>query len=166
MGTQGNDIRLAILEAGKQEFLKYGYEGASLRRIAREACVTTGAIYGYFPGKDALFEELTGDAADGLMEEYRKMHVDFAALPPEKQAAALDVENESLIQSAISNLIRSKTVLIIAHRMRTVAQADKIVVLKDGRVAEEGSPEALYKKGGIYRHMTDLQNQSQNWSIG
>ena len=72
MGTQGNDTRLAILEAGKQEFLKYGYEGASLRRIAREACVTTGAIYGYFPGKEALFEELTGDAADGLMEGYRK----------------------------------------------------------------------------------------------
>ncbi len=93
MSTQGNgnDTRLAILEAGKQEFLKYGYEGASLRRIAKEACVTTGAIYGYFPGKEALFEELTGDAADGLMEKYRAMHVDFAALPPEKQAEALDV---------------------------------------------------------------------------
>jgi len=84
----------------------------------------------------------------------------------DEATASLDVENESLIQSAISNLIRNKTVLIIAHRMRTVAQADKIVVLKDGKVAEEGSPEALYKKGGIYRHMTDLQNQSQNWSIG
>ncbi|MFW6678273.1 ABC transporter ATP-binding protein [Lacrimispora sp. AGF001] len=84
----------------------------------------------------------------------------------DEATASLDVENESLIQSAISNLIRNKTVLIIAHRMRTVAQADKIVVLKDGKVAEEGSPEVLYKKGGIYRHMTDLQNQSQNWSIG
>ncbi|MDF2886065.1 MAG: transporter ATP-binding protein [Lacrimispora sp.] len=84
----------------------------------------------------------------------------------DEATASLDVENESLIQSAISNLIRSKTVLIIAHRMRTVAQADKIVVLKEGRVAEEGSPKALYKRDGIYRHMTDLQNQSQNWSIG
>ncbi|NNJ33291.1 ABC transporter ATP-binding protein [Lacrimispora defluvii] len=84
----------------------------------------------------------------------------------DEATASLDVENESLIQSAISNLIRNKTVLIIAHRMRTVAQADKIVVLKDGKVAEEGSPEVLYRKGGIYRHMTDLQNQSQNWSIG
>ncbi len=84
----------------------------------------------------------------------------------DEATASLDVENESLIQSAISNLIRNKTVLIIAHRMRTVAQADKIVVLKDGKVAEEGSPEVLYWKGGIYRHMTDLQNQSQNWSIG
>ena len=84
----------------------------------------------------------------------------------DEATASLDVENESLIQSAISNLIRNKTVLIIAHRMRTVAQADKIVVLKDGKVAEEGNPEVLYKKGGIYRHMTDLQNQSQNWSIG
>ena len=84
----------------------------------------------------------------------------------DEATASLDVENESLIQSAISNLIRNKTVLIIAHRMRTVAQADKIVVLKDGKVAEEGSPEVLYRKNGIYRHMTDLQNQSQNWSIG
>ncbi|MBE5994039.1 MAG: ABC transporter ATP-binding protein [Paenibacillaceae bacterium] len=84
----------------------------------------------------------------------------------DEATASLDVENESLIQSAISNLIRNKTVLIIAHRMRTVAQADKIVVLKDGKVAEEGSPEVLYRKSGIYRHMTDLQNQSQNWSIG
>ena len=79
--------------------------------------------------------------------------------------ASLDVENETLIQTALSRLIRNKTVLVIAHRMRTVAGADKIVVLADGIVAEQGTPEELYKQNGIYTHMADLQNSSQNWVI-
>lgn len=83
----------------------------------------------------------------------------------DEATASLDVENETLIQTALSRLIKDKTVLIIAHRMRTVAGADKIVVLKDGYVAEEGAPEALMKKDGIYSHMVKLQNQSQNWTI-
>ena len=70
-----------------------------------------------------------------------------------------------MIQSALSRLIKDKTVIVIAHRMRTVAGADKIVVLSDGVVAEEGSPDELYKKGGIYTHMTDLQRDSQNWTL-
>ena len=65
----------------------------------------------------------------------------------------------------MSRLIRNKTVLIIAHRMRTVAGADQIVVLKDGVVAEQGSPKELYAKGGIYAHMVDLQAQGQRWTI-
>ena len=83
----------------------------------------------------------------------------------DEATASLDVENESMVQGAISNLVRNKTVLIIAHRMRTVANADQIVVLKDGIVAEQGSPEELYERGGIYRHMTQLQQQSQNWTL-
>jgi AcrR family transcriptional regulator len=90
MSAQINDTRLAILVAGKKEFLEYGYEGASLRRIAREASVTTGAIYGYFPSKEALFDALTGDAADGLLERYRQVHEEFANLPPIDQAASLE----------------------------------------------------------------------------
>lgn len=77
----------------------------------------------------------------------------------------LDVENETLIQTALSRLIKNKTVLIIAHRMRTVAGADKIVVLSDGVVAEQGSPSELYAQNGIYTHMADLQTQGQNWTI-
>lgn len=84
----------------------------------------------------------------------------------DEATASLDVENETLIQTALSRLIKDKTVLIIAHRMRTVAGADKIVVLKDGVVAEQGSPEELMKKNGIFRHMVDLQNSGSNWSIG
>lgn len=75
----------------------------------------------------------------------------------DEATASLDVDNESLIQESISNLIQSKTVLIIAHRMRTVDGADKIVVLKDGVVAEQGSPAALKKQNGIYHHMMELQ---------
>ena len=75
------------------------------------------------------------------------------------------MENETLIQTALSGLIRNKTVLVIAHRMRTAAGANKIVVLEDGVVAEQGSPDELYQKNGIYTHKVDLQTNSQNWKF-
>lgn len=84
----------------------------------------------------------------------------------DEATASLDVENETAIQSALSRLIKNKTVLVIAHRMRTVAGADKIVVLSEGCVAEEGTPDELYRKGGIYSHMVKLQTESQNWVLG
>lgn len=84
----------------------------------------------------------------------------------DEATASLDVENETLIQSALSRLIQNKTVLVIAHRMRTVAGADKIVVLSGGRVAEQGAPEELYAKNGIYARMVALQTKSQNWALG
>ena len=77
--------------------------------------------------------------------------------------ASLDVDNESLIQEALSKLIQNKTVMIIAHRMRTVDGVDKIVVLKDGVVAESGTPEELKAQNGIYKHMINLQLQAENW---
>ena len=83
----------------------------------------------------------------------------------DEATASLDVENETLVQQAISNLVKNKTVLIIAHRMRTVAGADRIVVLKDGYVAEQGTPEELLEKKGIYHHMAELQGKSLNWSL-
>lgn len=83
----------------------------------------------------------------------------------DEATASLDVENETMIQTALSRLIKDKTVLIIAHRMRTVAGADKIVVLADGVVAEQGTHGELYKKNGIYTHMVDLQSASGKWKI-
>lgn len=83
----------------------------------------------------------------------------------DEATASLDVENETAIQTALSRLIKDKTVLVIAHRMRTVAGADKIVVLSDGYVAEQGTPDELMKKNGIYRHMVELQTKSQNWVL-
>ncbi len=84
----------------------------------------------------------------------------------DEATASLDVENETKVQGALSRLLAGKTVLVIAHRMRTVEAADKIVVLADGRVAEEGSPnELLAKEDGIFRRMTQLQSASAAWSI-
>lgn len=83
----------------------------------------------------------------------------------DEATASLDVENETLIQSALSRLIKNKTVLVIAHRMRTVAGADKIVVLSDGKAAEQGAPDELYRKNGIYTRMVKLQTESQNWVL-
>ena len=97
MGTQNRDTAAAILEASRKEFMEYGYEKASLRRIAKEASVTTGAIYGYFAGKEALFAALTEDAAEELVELYTKVHRDFASLPPEEQPAMLNVVTEECV---------------------------------------------------------------------
>ena len=83
----------------------------------------------------------------------------------DEATASLDVENETLIQTALSRLIKNKTVLVIAHRMRTVAGADKIVVLSDGVVAEQGTPQELMHKNGIFKRMAELQTQSQNWTL-
>lgn len=83
----------------------------------------------------------------------------------DEATASLDAENETHIQRAISRLVKGKTVLIIAHRMRTVEGADKLVLLKDGKVAEQGSPEELLAKGSIYAKMCQLQQQSGEWRI-
>lgn len=83
----------------------------------------------------------------------------------DEATASLDVENETMIQESLSRLIQDKTVMIIAHRMRTVAGADKIVVLSEGTVAEQGNSEMLLKKNGIYARMVKLQTQSQNWAM-
>lgn len=83
----------------------------------------------------------------------------------DEATASLDVENETLIQESLSRLIQDKTVMIIVHRMRTVAGADKIVVLSDGTVAEQDNSDMLLKKNGIYARMVKLQTQSQNWAM-
>ena len=83
----------------------------------------------------------------------------------DEATASLDVDNETMIQESLSRLIKDKTVMIIAHRMRTVADADKIVVLKDGMVAESGSPAELEKQGGIYANMVKTQLLARDWKL-
>ena len=83
----------------------------------------------------------------------------------DEATASLDVENETLIQTALSTLIKDKTTLVIAHRMRTVSGADKVVVLSGGLVAEQGTPETLMNTGTIYPHMVKLQTLSRDWGI-
>ena len=83
----------------------------------------------------------------------------------DEATASLDVENESAVQAALSRLLRGKTVLVIAHRMRTVAGADHIVVLEDGHVAQQGPPAELMEQGGLYRRMVELQSESAQWRL-
>ena len=84
----------------------------------------------------------------------------------DEATASLDVENESAVQEALSRLLQGKTVLVIPHRMRTVAGADHIVVLERGRVAQQGTPEELMRKGGLYRRMAELQKETAQWKLG
>ncbi len=83
----------------------------------------------------------------------------------DEATAALDPENETLIQKAISTLIKNKTVIVIAHRLRTVQNADKIIVLNEGKIAESGTHAELIEKGGIYREMYRLQHESEQWKV-
>ena len=83
----------------------------------------------------------------------------------DEATASLDVENESAVQTALSRLLQGKTVLVIAHRMRTVAGADHIVVLEDGHVAQQGAPAELLEQGGLYRRMVELQSESARWRL-
>ena len=83
----------------------------------------------------------------------------------DEATASLDVENESAVQTALARLLQGKTVLVIAHRMRTVAGADHIVVLKDGCVAQQGTPAELMATGGLFRHMVELQSESAQWQL-
>ena len=84
----------------------------------------------------------------------------------DEATASLDVENETKVQGALSRLLAGKTVLVIAHRMRTVENADKIVVLSEGSVVEEGSPaELLGREGSVFARMHALQSASARWSL-
>ena len=83
----------------------------------------------------------------------------------DEATASLDVDNETLIQEALSRLIQNKTVIIIAHRMRTVAEADQIVVLSGGRAAEIGTPQELTARRGLYYHMAETQKEAAGWKL-
>lgn len=84
----------------------------------------------------------------------------------DEATASLDVENETKVQGALSRLLAGKTVLVIAHRMRTVAGADHIVVLENGHVAQQGTPAELMEQGGLYRRMVELQSENAQWRLG
>lgn len=83
----------------------------------------------------------------------------------DEASASLDVESETFVQKALSHLITGRTVIMIAHRMRTVANASQLVVLEDGQVVEQGTPEQLIKQNGVYKRMVDLQNMSNEWKL-
>ena len=83
----------------------------------------------------------------------------------DEATASLDVENETQVQAALSRLLAGKTVIVIAHRMRTIENADKVVVLKEGRVVEQGAPDELKAVGGEFAHMVELQRAAASWAL-
>ena len=83
----------------------------------------------------------------------------------DEPTSSLDAKNEVSVQKAISNLVKNKTVVMIAHRLKTIKNADHIIVLDQGRIAEEGNHEELLKKKGLYQKLWNLQNKSKEWKI-
>ena len=120
-------------------------------------------------GYDTMIGENGGRLSGGERQRIsiaRAILKDAPIVVLDEATASLDVENETQVQQALSRLLAGKTVLVIAHRMRTVANADKIVVLKEGRVAEQGAPaELMAREGGLYRRMVELQTEASGWSL-
>ena len=145
-GTSDEEVRAAARAANCEEFVRRlpkGYDTPIGENGAR--------LSGGERQRISIARALLKDAPIVLLDE---------------ATASLDVENETKVQEALSRLLAGKTVLVIAHRMRTVEAADKIVVLDDGRVAEQGSPSELMAKRGLFRRMVELQRQSAGWKLG
>ena len=146
--------RLSASDAEVEEVAKAAGCDAFIRRLENGYDTNVGGAGGHLSGG----ERQRISIARAFLKNAPIILLDEAT-------ASLDVENETLIQTALSRLIKDKTVLVIAHRMRTVAGADKIVVLSDGMVAEEGDPDTLLRQDGIYTRMVKLQTESQNWTL-
>ena len=84
----------------------------------------------------------------------------------DEATASIDPENEHLIQQAISELTKGKTILTIAHRLATIQGADQILVVDDGRIAEQGTHETLLRQNGLYKRFTEIRQQAEGWHIG
>ena len=196
MKTKNEKLRIALLNAGKNEFLAHGYRAVSIRNIATKAGATTGAIYVYFENKEGLFHALVKDTAQELLAFWRQMAARSTRIvrigcgyvyqiPCEDKvwleeflyknqtaihllldcSAGTSYENEVLVQKAIAKLIEGKTVIMIAHRLRTVVDADQILVLDNGRLVEHGTHDELMKKNGLYHKLFHIQQESLGWAV-
>ncbi len=153
-----------------RENILIGKKGATDEEIKRAAKMARcDEFISRLPnGYDTMIGENGSELSGGERQRIsiaRALLKDAPVILLDEATASLDVENETAIQQALSELIKNKTVLIIAHRMRTIADADHVVVLKDGVTAEEGSPAELIRKNGIFKHMTEQQLISQNWKM-
>ena len=151
--TGHENVMMPMLYSGTPRIEREERAHEALRRVGLSHRI------GFLPGTLSGGERQRISIARALLKNAPIVLLDEAT-------ASLDVENETKVQRALSRLLSGRTVLVIAHRMRTVQAADHIVVLADGKVAEEGRPEELLQKdGSIFRHMTELQTASAGWSI-
>ncbi|MCR5616510.1 MAG: ABC transporter ATP-binding protein/permease [Saccharofermentans sp.] len=153
-----------------KENIRIGREGASDEDIRKAAKLANCEEFiNKLPnGYDTFIGENGSELSGGERQRIsiaRAFLKDAPIILLDEATASLDAENETVIQEALSRLIKDKTVLIIAHRMRTIANADHIVVLKDGVVAEQGTPEELSEYDSIYSRMTSQQRLSQSWTM-
>ncbi len=153
-----------------KENIRIGREGASDEDIRRAAQLANCEEFiNKLPnGYDTYIGENGNELSGGERQRISIARAFLKNAPIillDEATASLDAENETVIQEALSRLIKDKTVLIIAHRMRTIANADHIVVLKDGVVAEQGTPEELSAYDSIYSKMTQQQRMSQSWTM-
>lgn len=151
------NIRLGRREATDEEVL-----------AAAKAAQCDGFVRKLPQGYETMIGENGATLSGGERQRIsiaRALLKDAPVILLDEATASLDVENETAVQAALSGLVQNKTVLIIAHRMRTVMGADKVVVLSGGKVAEMGRPQDLIAEDGIFRHMVLLQTESQNWTL-
>lgn len=152
------------------ENIRIGKKGASDEEVIRAAKLANcDAFVDLLPDKYNTYIGENGSELSGGERQRisiaRAFLKDAPVILLDEATASLDAENETAIQEALSRLIKNKTVMIIAHRMRTIAKADNIIVLKDGVVAEQGSPEFLSGYDSIYSRMTKQQLIAQNWQM-
>lgn len=149
--------------------IRIGREGASDEEVAEAA--RTAHCLEFIEKLPQGFDTMLGENGASLSGgERQRLSIARALLKDapvvllDEATASLDPENETLIQRAVGTLCAGKTVVVIAHRLRTVANADKIVVLDDGRVAEEGSHKTLLAEDGLYARLWRLQQESSSWT--
>ena len=151
--------------------IKFGCPDATHQQVveaARKACCHD-FISALPDGYDTVIGEGGASLSGGERQRIsiaRALLKDAPVVLLDEATASLDVENESAVQTALSRLLQGKTVLVIAHRMRTVAGADHIVVLENGHVAQQGTPAELMEQGGLYRRMVELQSENAQWRLG
>ena len=158
-----------LFDLSVMDNIRIGKKGATDKEVidAAKKCGCHEFILGLEKGYQTVCGASGGHLSGGERQRIsiaRAILKDAPVILLDEATASLDVENETAVQAALSGLIKDKTVLIIAHRMRTVMNADQIVLLSGGRVVEMGSPAELLKKNGLFRHMAQLQSESMEWT--